>query len=157
MVSYNLSGKPINIAGRHYKNPVSVNMDQGYSYTYSQETLTTNEAVKEMPVAETGAKREKLYSVRYDYLPMKDVAEAYCKIADFGAKKYDVDNWKKGLPMSQVAASLQRHLWAFLEGEDNDQESGLNHLDHVLWNAVALVYYKNRNMMDDRFKERLKK
>lgn len=112
---------------------------------------------KEFPEASTGAKREKLGSIRYDFMPAKIVNESYARVAAFGAKKYDVDNWQKGLPQSQIAASLQRHLWDWFEGEDKDSESELSHLDHVLWNAVALVYNESKGIMDDRFKERLNK
>lgn len=110
---------------------------------------------KEMPRSETGAQREKLASLRYDFMPAKDVNEAYARVAAFGAEKYDTDNWRKGLPVSQIASSLQRHLWAYMEGENTDAESGLSHLDHVLWNAVALVFNEANNMCDDRFPNRL--
>lgn len=109
------------------------------------------------PEASTGAKREKLNNIRYDYFPAIEVNQSYARVADFGAKKYDVDNWKKGIPQSQIASSLQRHLWAWLEGQDNDPETNLSHLDHVLWNAVAMVYNNENDKMDDRFEERLKK
>jgi hypothetical protein len=65
------------------------------------------------------------------------------------------DNWRKGLPVSQIASSLQRHLWAYMEGEEVDSESGLSHLDHLLWNAVALVYNKEKVLCDDRIKTRI--
>lgn len=100
----------------------------------------------------SGAKREKLNSIRYDYMPARIVNESYARVADMGAKKYAPWNWAKGLPVSQLASSLQRHLWAYMEGEDHDPESGLSHLDHVLWNAVALVYNEYHGIQDDRFK-----
>jgi hypothetical protein len=103
----------------------------------------------------TGAQREKLHAVRYDHLPAKIVNESYGRVAEFGAKKYAPDNWRKGLPVSQIATSLQRHLWAYMEGEANDPESGLSHLDHLLWNAVALVYNEANNLCDDRIKTRI--
>lgn len=119
-----------------YKNPETVSMNQGYQKHTS------------------GAMREKIQSIRYDYMPARIVNESYARVADFGANKYDVDNWMKGLPQSQLAASLQRHLWAYMDGEDNDEESNLCHLDHVLWNAVALVYNRYHDLEDDRFESR---
>lgn len=107
------------------------------------------------PTHSTGAKREKLNTVRYDYMPAQIVNESYGRVATFGATKYAPDNWRKGLPNSQIATSLQRHLWAYMEGEDKDPESGLSHLDHLLWNAVALVYNHANNMCDDRIKTRI--
>lgn len=98
----------------------------------------------------TGALREKMGSPRYDYMPSRIVNEAYGRVAEFGAVKYAARNWEKGLPMSQISSSLQRHLFAFMDGEDKDPESGLSHLDHMLWNAVALVYGEYHDLCDDR-------
>ena len=106
----------------------------------------------EFPESETGAKREKMNSIRYDYLPMLPVVESYSRVADFGAQKYAPWNWAKGIPQSQISSSLQRHLWAYMEGQDKDPESGLSHLDHMLWNAIAMVYNEYNKIQDDRFK-----
>lgn len=111
-----------------------------------------------MPVHSTGAKREKLAAQRYDFMPALEVNEAYARVATFGAQKYDTDNWMKGLPVSQVVGSLMRHIWALMRGEDYDTGpggSGLHHTDHILWNAVALVYFFKHRMCDDRFPNRL--
>ena len=112
----------------------------------------------EMPRHSTGAMREKLDVLRYDYMPQLEVNEAYARVATHGAKKYDTDNWMKGLPISQVIGSLFRHCWALMRGEDYDngpRGSGLHHTDHILWNAVTLVYYFRHGMCDDRFPNRL--
>lgn len=106
------------------------------------------------PVHSSGAKREKLGSPRYDLLPARIVNDYYGAIAEFGAKKYAPRNWEKGLPQSQIAASLQRHLWAYMEGEDLDTGEGgsnLPHVGHILWNAVALLYHYHHNKEDDRY------
>lgn len=109
----------------------------------------------EMPRHETGAMREKLDDLRYDYMPFQEIAEAYARVAAHGAEKYDVDNWTKGLPNVQIAGSLMRHLWAYLWGEDRDPDSGLLHTDHILWNAVTLTYNVARlSEMDNRFENR---
>lgn len=103
-----------------------------------------------MPVHSTGAMREKLNSARYDLMPARVVNEAYARVAEHGMKKYSARNWERGLPVSQIADSLQRHLWAYMEGQDKDNDSGLSHLDHVLWNAVALCFNEYHKMCDDR-------
>lgn len=54
-----------------------------------------------------------------------------------GAKKYSRDNWKKGLPDTQVIDSLLRHLSAYQNGEMHDEDGGL-HVDAIVWNAVVL-------------------
>lgn len=76
-----------------------------------------------------------------------NISERELKQAQTGAW-----NWAKGLPTSQIANSLQNHLWAYMEGENTDPESNLSHLDHLLWNAVALLYNEYHRIEDDRFK-----
>lgn len=111
-----------------------------------------------MPRSDTGAMREKLQALRYDYMPALEVNEAYARVAAHGAEKYDTDNWMKGLPTSQIFGSLMRHSWALMRGETYDngpKGSGLLHTDHILWNAVALVYNAvHKPDQDDRFENR---
>ena len=64
------------------------------------------------------------------------------------------NNWKGGLKYTEVCESLQRHLNAFLEGEDNDNESGISHVGHILCNAMFLSYMTQlRTDLDDRFND----
>lgn len=65
--------------------------------------------------------------------------EGLVEVFAFGATKYSRNNWQKGLNREQLVDSLLRHLTAAQNGEVNDPESGLNHLDHVHWNALALA------------------
>jgi uncharacterized DUF497 family protein len=77
-------------------------------------------------------------------LPMVEVLE-------FGAKKYQPNQWKKGLSITEVCESLKRHLDAFMESEDNDSESGLSHIGHIQCNAMFLAWLmKNKKEYDDR-------
>lgn len=74
------------------------------------------------------------------------------QVLEFGAQKYDDHNWKKGMPITQISESLMRHSFAFLGGEDNDRESGLPHIGHILCNAMFISYMiKNCNEHDDRY------
>lgn len=54
------------------------------------------------------------------------------KVLTFGAQKYERDNWKK-VPDSKrrYFDALQRHVWAYKEGEQLDPESGIHHLAHA--------------------------
>ena len=65
--------------------------------------------------------------------------EGLAEVFAFGAVKYARDNWKKGLPQEQVCDSLLRHLTSYMNGEDLDPESGMHHLNHVLWNALIMA------------------
>lgn len=77
--------------------------------------------------------------------------EPMVQVLMFGAKKYDSWNWSKGLKYTEICDSLQRHLNAFLQGEDNDPESKLAHIGHILCNAMFLSYmFLFRKDMDDR-------
>ena len=74
------------------------------------------------------------------------------RVLMFGAEKYDEHNWKKGLKYTEVTESLQRHLNAFIEGEENDPESKLSHVGHILCNAMFLSYMSMyKKDMDDRY------
>lgn len=98
--------------------------------------------------------------VRYDaekpdwsLMPLH-LLEGTVRVLEFGAKKYDRHNWRKGLAYSRVTNSLQRHLNAFNSGEDLDPETGLPHVDHILCNALFLVGIAKElpTTFDDRFK-----
>lgn len=84
--------------------------------------------------------------------------EPMVKVLMFGANKYEIHNWKKGLSYSTISDSLQRHLNAFMEGEDNDPESKLSHLGHILCNAMFLSWmFIFRKDLDDRNIYKIKK
>lgn len=80
--------------------------------------------------------------------------EPMVRVLEFGAQKYSADNWKKGLSWRQTCESLVRHLSAFMEGEDADPESGLDHIGHILCNAMFLSHmFQFRPDLDDRLKK----
>lgn len=84
-------------------------------------------------------------------------------IFKYGEKKYGRDNWKKGLDYSEFYGSLLRHIYAWGDGQDNDncdgsegcagesaeycpKHSRLPHLAHALWNAICLMYYQRHGL-----------
>lgn len=80
-----------------------------------------------------------------------DSLEGLVHVLEYGARKYSKDNWKKGMPVTQVSESLMRHLFAFLRGDDIDPESGCRHISHVMCNAMFLEYIlRDKPHFDDR-------
>lgn len=74
------------------------------------------------------------------------------KVAGFGATKYARYNFAKGYAWSLSYDALQRHLGAFWERTDKDEESGLYHLAHAAWHCLALLTFSIRGLgTDDRF------
>lgn len=68
--------------------------------------------------------------------------------------KYDTFNFLKGLELNDTMDSLKRHLVKFESPyeSDFDEETELNHLAHIAWNAlVALHFLKTRPELDDRY------
>jgi hypothetical protein len=70
--------------------------------------------------------------LEYGLLPPHALKETV-KVLTFGAQKYERDNWQK-VPDSKrrYFDALQRHLWAWKEGEEVDPESGIHHLAHAM-------------------------
>lgn len=80
-------------------------------------------------------------------------AEKYSDVAEDGTVTYDgTFNWRLGLSWLSVVDSALRHINYYNTGENNDQESGLPHLAHALWNVYALVeFVKSHPELDDRY------
>lgn len=78
-----------------------------------------------------------------------DSLEDMVRVLEFGAKKYDLDNWKKGLPMKQQCESVARHLFALMKGEVNDPETGLPHWAHIQCNAMFMAHTMKHHQEHD--------
>lgn len=80
-----------------------------------------------------------------------EALEAMAAAFTYGSKKYARNNYKQGLEVNRTLAAALRHIFAFLNKEDRDTESGLSHLSHALA-AVAMTVYnlKHNPKMDDR-------
>ena len=96
--------------------------------------------------------------LKWSLVPQSSLAPMV-KVLEFGANKYAPHNWMKGLSITEICESLKRHLDSFMEGEDNDPESGLSHIGHIQCNALFLAWMmENRPDLDNRidFKQYLK-
>jgi hypothetical protein len=88
---------------------------------------------------------------RFDLVPMAAVGEI-SEVYQFGSKKYEDHNWRKGYNWGLSYSALQRHLALWQEGEDLDEESGLSHLAHAGWHILTLLTFAREHPeLDDRF------
>lgn len=88
--------------------------------------------------------------VGLDQIPAEALLELG-RVYQMGAMKYGRDNWRAGTDWHEFYGSALRHLMKWWLGENLDEESGLNHLAHVMWNIVTLYYYQQRQLgKDDR-------
>jgi hypothetical protein len=82
-----------------------------------------------------------------------EALESMVQVLEMGAEKYSPFNWKKGHPTTQLCESLLRHVFAYMQGEDLDKESGLPHIAHAQVNLMFLSYVmKHKPELDDRYK-----
>ena len=68
------------------------------------------------------------------------------KVFEFGAKKYHAFNWVvdgSTTEWRRTYSSVQRHLHSWLEREDIDPESGLDHLSHACTQLLILIEHQN--------------
>ena len=95
-----------------------------------------------------GKKGQKL--ARFDLIPPRPLtalAEHYGK----GAEKYEDRNWERGYDWSLSFGAMQRHAWAFWNGEDIDPENQMPHLAAVAFHAFALLEFAaTHRKLDDR-------
>jgi hypothetical protein len=79
---------------------------------------------------------------------------ALARIAGMGAEKYSQFNYLKGFDYDLAFNAMMRHALLFWTGEDNDPESGLPHMAHAAWMALALVSFVERGIGNDtRFRQ----
>jgi len=84
----------------------------------------------------------------FELLPERASFEV-ARVFQHGREKYDTDgddiynnNWRKGMRWGRLIGAMMRHLFAFKQGENTDQESGLHHLAHVVASAMMLMEYQ---------------
>lgn len=71
------------------------------------------------------------------------------EVAGFGAEKYARLDYRKGATASEYIDASMRHLTKWLIGVDNDDESGMSHMAHAMWNLHAA----RSNQLDKTLKE----
>jgi len=80
------------------------------------------------------------------------VMEEVSWVLDFGARKYGRDNWRGGFIYSRLYDAALRHIFAFIDGENLDPESGLPHIAHSICMLMFLLsMICERPDLDDRY------
>jgi hypothetical protein len=97
---------------------------------------------------ETGAQRDsgegKLKMSLMPLEPLKRVQKRYLD----GANEYGANNWTKGMPISELYDSANRHMQDFWEGKTDE-----DHLAAAAWNIFGLMWtISNKPELDDRKK-----
>jgi len=112
------------------------------AHAYEQD----KEIVKASQTATTGGRKFDGGKLQYGLVP-PNALKATVEILTFGAEKYEPDNWKK-VPDAKrrYFDAAQRHLWAWKCGEQNDQETGRNHLAHAM---CCIMFLLERDLFDD--------
>ena len=100
--------------------------------------------------ADGGGLRFNEGKLRYDLIP-PEIMDALAAHYSAGARKYADRNWERGMSWCKCFASMMRHSWAWMRGEDIDAETGSHHMVAVMWNAAAIYTYSARKIgQDDR-------
>jgi len=90
---------------------------------------------------------------RLELLPVSAVNEI-ARVFTKGAEKYEDNNWMKGIKFSRVYGALQRHITAWWDRNDTDEEWGISHLCHagccLLFLITYTLKYKLYRKFDDR-------
>lgn len=110
--------------------------------------IFTRDKTQESQLGKETAARFDQGKPRYDLIPPYALHEIVL-VYTYGCHKYDPDNWWKGMKWRKVIGPMLRHIFKWLRGEKYDPESGLHHLAHAAWNAIALFCYEVKSIGED--------
>lgn len=73
-------------------------------------------------------------------------------VLDDGKKKYGAMNWRQTpIRASTYYNAILRHLFAWFDGEDLAEDSGLQHISHIMGNCAVMLDAKaSGKLIDDR-------
>ena len=97
---------------------------------------------------EGGGQRDDDGKPRHDLIA-PEMLDGVAAVLAFGVKKYGERDWEKGLLWGNTLASTMRHLIAWMQREELDEESGLPHLDHAACNIMFLCAFAHRGIGTD--------
>lgn len=122
--------------------------------TLSSSASSTTGIMNEVRVVDPVSGGEKgAKEARFSLIPREFLWELACHYGR-GARKYADRNWERGYKWSLSQDAMERHFNQWLLGEDNDQETGTNHLVCALWHLIALYTFSRRNLGTDDIRSR---
>ena len=119
-----------------------VNQEQDDPFLTPETTLNDQYAEIEQ-VRQSGMKFDS-NKPRHSLLP-KGAVNSVIKVLEFGAKKYDADNWQKvDNAEERYYNAAMRHIDSWWNGEKCDPETGSHHLAHAATNLFFLMWFDNK-------------
>jgi hypothetical protein len=119
---------------------------------------------KDVQAKAEASKAEPSKALTYDdgkpplaYLPWAALDEV-AMVQAYGHQKYgDFYNYRKGMEVGRSLSCAIRHIRAYMEGEDDDPESGRNHLAHAATRLLfTLQNIADGKQIDDRHNKQAK-
>lgn len=85
-------------------------------------------------------------------LPWKALRQV-AQVMAYGGRKYDKDNWRKGLEVRRNCSCAIRHIADYLDGQNNDPESFANPLAHAVCRLLFILETtESGTSIDDRYR-----
>jgi hypothetical protein len=94
----------------------------------------------------SGSKRTDVQE-RYDLIPPEFLRRLALRYT-LGAKKYEVDNWKKGQPTEVVLNHMLKHLYHYIQCWKEGAVCGDDDLAAIAWGCAALCYFEAKGKGD---------
>lgn len=98
----------------------------------------------ENPKEEAGRKKVPMHLLPPEALRLAALVHQH------GADKYTAFNWRHaGINATTYIGAIMRHLTAWADGEDNDPETGLSHIAHIVAGCNIVMDAHSLGMMND--------
>lgn len=96
--------------------------------------------------------------VRMSEIPPGFIVEL-ARHANKGIVKYpnknSMPNWAAGMAYSKIIDPVMRHLYKWLDGQDEDEELKTSHLICAAWGLMVLWFYETNRNLYGRFDDRM--
>lgn len=143
------------VYGRDSGRPLSINVSvpdnigASHEKSIAAEFEATQEGIRgdvktkvKHDAKEIGRKFDK-EKLRFSLLPIESIEEVL-KVLEFGAKKYDVDNWKfvDNAQERYYDAALRHQILGSASGEADDPETGYKHTAHAICCLLFKLWFE---------------